>query len=142
MNEDEQLIESLGKSGEAISPQLPDGVKNYLIDIDGTITDDVPNEEPERMATCVPFPDAVETMAKWYEEGHILTFFTSRTEEHREVTEVWLKTHSIKYSALLMGKPRGGNYHWIDNHIVRATRFQGKFTDMVVKSKNVEVFKR
>ena len=142
MNEDEQLIESLGKSGEAISPQLPDGVKNYLIDIDGTITDDVPNEEPERMATCLPFPDAVETMAKWYEEGHILTFFTSRTEEHREVTEVWLKKHSIKYSALLMGKPRGGNYHWIDNHIVRATRFQGKFTDMVVKSKNVEVFKR
>ena len=142
MNEDEQLIESLGESGEAISPQLPDGVKNYLIDIDGTITDDVPNEEPERMATCLPFPDAVETMAKWYEEGHILTFFTSRTEEHREVTEVWLKKHSIKYSALLMGKPRGGNYHWIDNHIVRATRFQGKFTDMVVKSKNVEVFKR
>ena len=142
MNEDEQLIRGLDESGEATSPQLPDGVKNYLIDIDGTITDDVPNEEPERMATCLPFPDAVETMAKWYEEGHILTFFTSRTEEHREVTEVWLKKHSIKYSALLMGKPRGGNYHWIDNHIVRATRFQGKFTDMVVKSKNVEVFKR
>ena len=142
MNEDEQLIGGMDESGEATSPQLPDGVKNYLIDIDGTITDDVPNEEPERMATCLPFPDAVETMAKWYEEGHILTFFTSRTEEHREVTEVWLKKHSIKYSALLMGKPRGGNYHWIDNHIVRATRFQGKFTDMVVKSKKVEVFKR
>ena len=142
MNEDEQLIRGLDESGEATSPQLPDGVKNYLIDIDGTITDDVPNEEPERMATCLPFPDAVETMAKWYEEGHILTFFTSRTEEHREVTEVWLTKHSIKYSALLMGKPRGGNYHWIDNHIVRATRFQGRFTDMVVKSKNVEVFKR
>jgi len=26
-----------------ISPALPDGVKNYLIDIDGTITDDIPN---------------------------------------------------------------------------------------------------
>jgi hypothetical protein len=32
---------------EHISPILKDGVKNYLIDIDGTITDDVPNEEPE-----------------------------------------------------------------------------------------------
>ena len=31
---------------------LPEHVKNYMIDIDGTITDDVPNEEPERMATC------------------------------------------------------------------------------------------
>ena len=31
---------------------LPDGIKNYLIDIDGTICDDIPNEEPERMATA------------------------------------------------------------------------------------------
>ena len=27
-----------------LSPKLKDGIKNYLIDIDGTITDDVPNE--------------------------------------------------------------------------------------------------
>jgi hypothetical protein len=126
--------------GATASPQLKDSVKNYLIDIDGTITEDVPNEEPHRMATCEPFPDALETMSRWYDEGHILTFFTSRTEEHREVTEVWLKKHSIRYHALLMGKPRGGNYHWIDNHIVRATRFEGKFTDMVLQKRTVEVF--
>ena len=30
-------------NGNAISPVLPEGIKNYLIDIDGTITDDVPN---------------------------------------------------------------------------------------------------
>ena len=41
-----------------------------------------------------------------------------------------------------MGKPRGGNYHWIDNHIVRATRFEGKFTDMVLQKRTVEVFDR
>ena len=126
--------------GANLSPQLPDGVKNYLIDIDGTITDDVPNEEPERMVTCEPFPDALETMSRWYDEGHILTFFTSRTEEHREVTEQWLEKHEIRYHGLLMGKPRGGNYHWIDNHIVRATRFEGKFTNMVREVKTVEVF--
>ena len=40
-------------------------VKNYLIDIDGTITDDIPNEEAERMATCKPFPDALKTCNKW-----------------------------------------------------------------------------
>ena len=142
MSKEIQLVGERNESGESISPQLPSGVKNYLIDIDGTITDDVPNEEPERMVTCEPFPDALEILKKWYAEGHLLTFFTSRTEDHREVTEVWLKKHSIKYHGLIMGKPRGGNYHWIDNHVVKATRFKGKFTDMVVKTKNVEVFKR
>ena len=136
----EELRPVLDENGANASPQLPNGVKNYLIDIDGTITEDVPNEEPERMATCEPFPDALETMKQWYEEGHILTFFTSRTEDHREVTESWLAKHGIKYHGLLMGKPRGGNYHWIDNHIVRATRYSGKFTNMVRQTKTVEVF--
>lgn len=128
------------ENGEHISPVLPEHIKNYLIDIDGTITDDVPNEEPERMATCLPFPDALATLNKWYEEGHIITFFTSRTEEHREVTEKWLSKHGFNYHGLLMGKPRGGNYHWIDNHIVRATRFDGKFTDLINKQANIQVF--
>ena len=136
----ENLRPVIDTDGANLSPQLPDGVKNYLIDIDGTITEDVPNEEPERMVTCLPFPDALETMSRWYDEGHILTFFTSRTEEHREVTEKWLEKHGIRYHGLLMGKPRGGNYHWIDNHIVRATRFEGKFTNMVREVKTVEVF--
>jgi hypothetical protein len=130
------------EKGEKLSPTLADGVKNYLIDIDGTITDDVPNEEPERMVTCLPYPDALETLNKWYDEGHIIYFFTSRTEEHREITETWLNKHGFKYHGMVMGKPRGGNYHWIDNHIVRATRFKGKFTDLTVEKKNIEVFKK
>ncbi len=128
--------------GLSASPQLPAEVKNYMIDIDGTITDDVPNEEPERMATCLPFPDALETLNKWHEEGHIITFFTSRTEEHRAVTEAWLDKHGFNYHGLLMGKPRGGNYHWIDNHIVRATRYEGTFSDLVREKMEIEVFKR
>jgi len=132
----------VNEKGETLSPALLDGMKNYLIDIDGTITEDVPNEEPERMKTCEPFPDALETINKWFSEGHIITFFTSRTEEHRVITENWLDAHGFKYHGILFGKPRGGNYHWIDNHIVRATKFNGKFTDLVVKQKNVEVFKR
>ena len=128
--------------GNELSPQLDEDVKNYLIDIDGTITDDVPNKEPERMGTCEPYPDALDILNKWYDEGHIITFFTSRTEEHREITEMWLKKHDFKYHGLLMGKPRGGNYHWIDNHMVRATKFNGKFTDLVKRTKEIEVFKR
>lgn len=140
-NHSHQLEPARDAQGHNASPQLPQGVKNYLIDIDGTITEDVPNEEPQRMATCLPFPDALETLNKWYDEGHIITFFTSRTEEHREVTETWLNRHGFNYHGLLMGKPRGGNYHWVDNHIVRATRYEGRFTDLVREQKTVEVFK-
>ena len=130
------------EDGQHISPVLPDEVKNYLIDIDGTICDDIPNEEPERMETAALFDDALETINHWYEEGHIITFFTSRIESHRVVTEKWLKSNGFKYHGLLMGKPRGGNYHWIDNHIVRATRYEGKFTNLVETSASIQVFKK
>lgn len=134
------LKETRSEDGSTISPQLPDGVKNYLVDIDGTITEDVPNEEPERMATCKPYDGAVETLNRWYDEGHIITFFTSRTESHREVTEKWLAEHGFKYHGLLMGKPRGGNYHWIDNHIVKGTRYDGVWADLVKETRTIEVF--
>ncbi len=140
-NNSSSLKQITGENGELLSPILPDEVKNFLIDIDGTICDDIPNEEPERMKTCLPYPDAQEMINKWYQEGHVITFFTSRTEEHREMTEEWLRRHNFRYHGLLMNKPRGGNYHWIDNHIVRATRFKGQFTDLVIKTAEIEVFK-
>ena len=83
---DKNLL-AVSENGEAISPILPEGIKNYLIDIDGTICDDIPNEEPERMLTAESYPDALTTLNRWYDEGHIIFFFTSRTEAHREVTE-------------------------------------------------------
>jgi len=136
----EQKLNEIEKDGKKLSPILPANVKNYMIDIDGTICDDIPNEEPHRMIDAAVYPDALKTLNKWFEEGHIITFFTSRTEEHRKVTEQWLAKHEFKYHGILFGKPRGGNYHWIDNHMVRATRFEGKFTDLIVKSAKVEVF--
>ncbi|MBM3185162.1 MAG: phosphoheptose isomerase [Bacteroidetes bacterium] len=138
-NKENQLIE-LVEDGKHLSPVLPEHVKNYLIDIDGTVCDDIPNEEPERMETAELYPDALDTINGWYDQGHIITFFTSRLESHREVTERWLDKHGFKYHGILMGKPRGGNYHWIDNHIVRATRYTGKFTNLIEKSANVQVF--
>ena len=136
----ENLKKLLDEDGNNISPQLAKDIKNYLIDIDGTITEDIPNEEPQRMVTCKPWLDARKIINKWYDEGHIITFFTSRTEETREITLTWLDKHEFKYHGLLMNKPRGGNYHWIDNHIVRATRFKTKWTPLVKKSNMIEVF--
>ncbi len=128
------------EDGKRVSPSLPEGVKNYLIDIDGTICDDIPNEEPERMTNAKLYPDALKTLNGWYDKGHQITFFSSRLEEHREVTEAWLKENGFKYHSLLLEKPRGGNYHWVDNHIVRATRFDGKFTELVEKEVSIQVF--
>jgi len=133
-------LEDLFHDGKKASPGLPVGVKNYLIDIDGTICEDIPNEEPERMVDAAIYPDALDTCNRWYEQGHIITFFTSRTEAHREVTEVWLNKHGFKYHGILFGKPRGGNYHWIDNHVVRSTRYVGTFNDMVEKEVRIQVF--
>ena len=90
-----KLKQLLDKDGNAISPQLNDDVKNYLIDIDGTITEDVPNEEPERMVTCEPWLDAREMLNDWYDQGHIITFFTSRTEDTREIYANLVKQTSI-----------------------------------------------
>tara|TARA_B100000925_G_C21610926_1_gene304665 strand:+ start:47 stop:481 length:435 start_codon:yes stop_codon:yes gene_type:complete len=140
-NHSDRVLEKKFKNGITVSPILPNHVKNYLIDIDGTICDDIPNEEPERMSTAKLFPDALETLNKWYDEGHVICFFTSRTEEHRTVTEQWLKDNGFKYHSLVMGKPRGGNYHWIDNHLVKATRYNGKFTDLIDKKVTIQVFK-
>lgn len=135
-----KLIDTVDEDGNKVSPVLPEGSKNYLIDIDGTVGEDIPNEEPERMATAEVYPDAVETINRWYSEGHHICFFTARTENHREVTERWLTENNFQYHTLLMGKPRGGNYHWIDNHVVRATRYTSRFTDLVKRQVEIEVF--
>ncbi len=123
-----------------VSPELSFGLKNYLIDIDGTITEDVPNEQPERMSTVEPFEGAVDMINSWYNEGHVITFFTSRTDEHELVTKQWLEKWNFKYHNIIFNKPRGGNYHWIDNHIVRATRYNGKWSKLINKTHNIEVF--
>ncbi len=135
-------LKEIEVDGKKLSPVLAEDQKNYLIDIDGTICDDIPNEEPERMATAELYPDALKTINQWFDEGHIITYFTSRTEDHREVTENWLNKYGFKYHGLLMGKPRGGNYHWIDNHMVRATRYKGKFTDLIDEQVTIQVFEK
>ena len=53
--------------GNDVSPVFDNDIKNYLIDIDGTICDDIPNEQPERMVTAKLYEDALLTLNKWYE---------------------------------------------------------------------------
>ena len=58
------------------------------------------------------------------------------------MTKKWLAEQGFKYHGILFGKPRGGNYHWIDNHKVKATRYKGKFSEMVERKVNIEVFEK
>jgi hypothetical protein len=118
-----EFIETFNPDGTHGSPKLPAGIKNYLIDIDGTICDDIPNEEPERIPLAKEFTGAKDKINGWYDAGHVITFFTSRVEDHRPATEAWLNEHGFKYHKMIMGKPRGGNYHWIDDRDVECTKF-------------------
>ena len=106
---------------------MKEGVKNILIDIDGTVSEDIPNEEAHRFESAYVLKGAVEGVNKLYEEGHIITFFTARVEEHRIVTEEWLNKNGFKYHSLLMNKPRGGFYIWIDNLDVLGVKFSGSW---------------
>ena len=74
-------------NGNDVSPVFVNDIKNYLIDIDGTICDDIPNEQPERMVTAKLYEDALLTLNKWYDQGHIITFFTSSSTKSVNLPE-------------------------------------------------------
>ena len=97
---------------------------NLLIDIDGTVSEDIPNEEYYRFRDAKLIKDALECVNKLYDIGHTITFFTSRKEEYREITEKWLKENGFKYDGLIMNKPRGGKYIWIDNLEVHGIQYK------------------
>ncbi|NOT38526.1 MAG: phosphoheptose isomerase [Saprospiraceae bacterium] len=128
------------KEGKSLSPVLAESIINYLIDIDGTICEDIPNEEPERMKSANLYDGATQYVNNLYDAGHIVTFFTSRTVDLKEITEIWLTENGFKYHSVLYGKPRGGNYHWIDNHPVKTTHFKGKFSTLIGKIGESEKF--
>ena len=113
--------------------------KNYIIDIDGVICENVLNEEADKMKVAKEIPGARKAINRWFDQGHIICFFTARTSEHKKITETWLRKHRFKYHVVLYNKPRGGNYHYVDDKTIKATRFKGKFGKFVLKRKVIEV---
>jgi len=96
----------------------------WLIDIDGTVCEDIPNEESSRFVTARVIPGALEKVIKLYNEGGRITFFTSRTTEHADATEEWLDRNGFPYESVCYNKPRindGEEYHWVDNKPVKST---------------------
>ena len=96
----------------------------WLIDIDGTICEDIPNEEYWRFETAKPLPGSLEKVQEFFDRGDRIIFFTARTSEHAEMTEAWLDTHGFPYESVCYNKPRINNgemYHWVDNKSVFAS---------------------
>ena len=117
--------------------------KLFLIDIDGTICDDIKNEESELYPTANVFPRALEIINKWYDEGNVITFFTARESKDREVTIQWLDKHGFKYHGLVMDKPRINDeqeYVWIDNKKVRAVTYLGNWTELKEVDAKIQIF--
>ena len=83
------LQQTFDAEGNLLSPVLEEGIKNFMVDIDGTISEDIANEEPEKMPDAYLIPGSLEMCNQWYEEGHVITFFTSRIEKHRKVTSIF-----------------------------------------------------
>ncbi|MFP3190864.1 MAG: phosphoheptose isomerase [Thermoproteota archaeon] len=120
-------------------------LKIFIIDIDGTICENIRNEEGiERMRNAKPYWDSIKKINELYDQGHYICFFTARTDEHKEVTIEWLKRHGVKYHQIIFNKPRKvdpyDEYHYIDDVHVRATTYKGKFSDFKLKQIYAEVF--
>ena len=117
--------------------------KLFLIDIDGTICDDIRNEDSHLYPTANVFPKALDIINKWYDEGNVITFFTARESKDRLVTEEWLNKHGFKYHGLVMDKPRINDhqeYVWIDNKKVRAVTYLGNWTELKEVDARIQIF--
>jgi hypothetical protein len=117
--------------------------KVFLIDIDGTVCEDIKNEDSHLYKDAKAFPEAREVLNKWYYEGNVITFFTAREEKDREVTEVWLDRNGFKYHGLVMNKPRiedGQEYVWVDNKKVRAVTYMGTWGELKEVDAKIQTF--
>jgi len=114
-----------------------------LIDIDGTICDDIKNEDSHLFGQAKLYPKSLEIINKWYEKGDVITFFTARQSKDREVTENWLKEKGFKYNGLIMDKPRikdGQEYFWVDNRPVNGVNYVGNWSELVEVESKIKSF--
>jgi trehalose-6-phosphatase len=137
------LVLNINKMIEQVKHLEEQKQKLFLIDIDGTICDDIRNEDSELYPTANVFPRALEIINKWYDEGNVITFFTARESKDREVTLQWLDKHGFKYHGLVMDKPRINDeqeYVWIDNKKVRAVTYLGNWTELKEVDAKIQIF--
>jgi hypothetical protein len=123
--------------------QKNDKSKIFLIDIDGTICEDIKNEDSHLYPTAKVYPEALEIINKWYDEGNTIVFFTAREYKDKTITLLWLQTHGFKFHGLITDKPRiqdDQEYVWIDNRKVRAVTYLGTWSELKEVDAKIQIF--
>lgn len=104
---------------------------NYLIDIDGTICEDIKNEDSHLYPMAKVIVGAIESLHRKIQEGHTITYFTSREEKDRQATLTWLQNNGFPEAKLIMDKPRRTQthveYRVIDNQKFSSILFDGNW---------------
>ena len=123
--------------------RLPKARKNFIVELDGCVCTPLRHRKkllPVHALRAKVVPSARNWLNRRYDGGDLICFFTTRPEGLRKSTETWLKKHGFRYHCLLMGKPSAIKYHYIDDRRVQATTFMGKFTPLIIKEQQIEVF--
>jgi hypothetical protein len=114
----------------------------YLVDIDGTICDDIKNEDSHLYPTAKPIDGSKDVINNLYDEGNKIVFFTAREHKDKQTTLAWLLRHGFKFHDLITDKPRciedDCEYVWVDNKPVRGITYKGEWSP-IVELKNQEV---
>jgi hypothetical protein len=106
----------------------------YLIDIDGTVCEDIKNEDSHLYKDTIPYEGSKEIINKLFDDGNRIVFFTAREYKDKGVTLVWLWKHGFKFNDLITDKPRcteDEEYVWIDNKPVRGITYKGEWNPIV-----------
>jgi hypothetical protein len=122
--------EKLSVDREPSSTDPTEEVRNYVIFIDGTLCEEIPNNEAGRMAHAAVHPEAVESCNRLFDRGHLITFVTARDERHRDLTESWLMEHGFNYHEIVFGTTREGGRSVIIDGAPHRIRSVGTFDDL------------
>ena len=77
--------------------------RNIGVDIDGTLTKET---EGWGYAQRTPDKNVIEKINMLFDLGHNIILHSSRFQDDLATTKKWLKLHGVKYSAIILGKPR------------------------------------
>ena len=109
---------------------LKRGISEACCDIDGVLTEDVPDEVNDDGEKYINF--LKNQKPKYRPDRKIHTLVTGRLEKYRTITEEWLKTHNVQYGQLIMCQ--------CANNLERAKQDMGQYKSDVFRKTGLQLF--